>query len=195
MVKNTFHDLIYIHDSLHACESYLGWSFLSKCCKNMPAMPRVGGHSASHCGRLTSFVCLRAAASAPAPVLRGDWYCFGIFMRQGRESWLPNVLERTKCFMDVSLGLMSRGPDGCVPRQFLAELLPTPRATISPPSPLQFSPKRKWLLFMQKQSEESVIGHFNHLFADNVFSSETWASSILDGYYYESNAPRQKHFF
>lgn len=49
----------------------------------------------------------------------------------------------------------------------LVKLLPSLCAAVSPPSPQQFSPKRKWLLFMQKQSVESIIGHFNHLFADN----------------------------
>lgn len=88
------------------------------------------------------------------------------------ETTLPNVLERTKCFMDVSLGLMSRGPDG-------AELLPSLCMTKSPPSPQQFSPKHKWLLFKQKQSDESLIAHSNHLFADNIFSSETQATSEL----------------
>lgn len=151
----------------------------------MPPIHRVGGQSTSHCGRLTLFVFLHAATSAAA--LSCDWYCFGIFMQQGRETRLTHVLERTKCFMDVSLGLMSWGPDG-------AELLPSPCTTTSPPSPRQFSPKRKWLLFMQKQGEGNVIGHPSRLFADNVFSSETWAASILDWSHYESNAPRQKLF-
>lgn len=49
----------------------------------------------------------------------------------------------------------------------LAKLLPSLCAALSPLSPQQFSPKRKCLLFMQKQSVESVIVHFNHLFADH----------------------------
>lgn len=49
----------------------------------------------------------------------------------------------------------------------LAKLLPSLCAALSPPSLQQFSPKRKCLLFMQKESMESIIVHFNHLFADH----------------------------